>query len=94
MLRLAFKTKKEIIVEFIENGKLFKIVKYLPNKTFELLPIPSEMATEGLLEVIKQKLENKNYFKFLDIATKALDDNLALDKLEILITGMKISNSR
>ena len=91
-LNIAKNLNKTITVEYFEDGKKSKTINYNPNGTIssQIKDYSSMKEIEDLVELIKKKQPNSNHMNFIKLAVQALEDNAALERLELMISGIKM----
>lgn len=98
MFKIARESKQTITVEYISDDKLLKTVLYNPNGTTAVLDGSSEKEYEKninfMLDKFKKIAKDKQYTDFIKLALCAVEDGEALEKLEFVITGMRLAKKK
>ncbi|MBD5403186.1 helix-turn-helix transcriptional regulator [bacterium] len=90
MLNLAKKTGKPITVQYYHNKEVSKIIEYHPDGTYKILKENTENICNALLENIKHEIIDKGKLEYFKLALDALNNNKDLEKLELLLSGIKM----
>lgn len=90
MISLAKKTQKPITVQYYNDNKNYKSIEYYPDGSYKILKDNQTAESDMLLNEIGQIIKNKGMFDYFKLATKALNNNNDLEKLEFLLSGMKM----
>ncbi len=90
MINLAKKIQRPVTVQYYEGQENYKSIEYNPDGTFNILKDSKSSETENIISEIKDKIDQRNMIEYFKLAVKALDNNEDLEKLEILLSGMKM----
>lgn len=91
LLKIAQNLKKPLTVEYFENGKQSKIITYNPDGTIAYQDKTVSKEAETLMDLFKHVSKNQDYTNFVTLALKAIEDDSALEKLESMISGIKMA---
>lgn len=94
MINLAKKTGQPITVEYFNNNQNYKTIEYYPNGTYKILKDNKEEETEILLKQIENLIKIKGKENYFKLAVKALENNQDLEKLEFLLSGIKMEREK
>ena len=94
MINLAKKIGKPITVEYFNNNQNYKTIEYYPNGTYKILKDNKEEETEILLKQIENLIKIKGKENYFKLAVKALENNQDLEKLEFLLSGIKMEREK
>ena len=94
MINLAKKTGQPITVEYFNNNQNYKTIEYYPNGTYKILKDDKEEETEILLKQIENLIKIKGKENYFKLAVKALENNQDLEKLEFLLSGIKMEREK
>lgn len=87
-----------ITVQHIENGKPLNIMAYSPDGTVELVRDFNDKEYEAnmkfMLDKARKVAKDREYADFIKTAFSALEDSKSLEKLELMITGMKLARKK
>lgn len=88
------KTNKSVTVEIFENKKRMAIKTFHPNNKIQTILSEEDVQKNELYDEIITRISNlssdEEKLKYIKIAMDALDDKVALEKLLILIQGIKL----
>lgn len=90
MINLAKKIQRPVTVQYYEGQENYKSIEYHPDGTFNILKNNKSSETENLISEIKNQIDQRNMIEYFRLTVKALDNNEDLEKLEILLSGMKM----
>lgn len=90
MINMAKKTQKPITVQYYNDNENYKSIEYYPDGSYKILKDNKAAESDILLNEIGQIIKNKGMLDYFTLATKALDNNNDLEKLEFLLSGMKM----
>ena len=90
MINLAKKIQRPVTVQYYEGQENYKSIEYNPDGTFNILKDNKSSETENVISEIKNQIDQRNIIEYFKLAVKALDNNEDLEKLEILLSGMKM----
>lgn len=90
MINMAKKTQKPITVQYYNDNENYKSIEYYPDGSYKILKDNKATESDVLLNEIGQIIKNKGMLDYFTLATKALDNNNDLEKLEFLLSGMKM----
>lgn len=90
MLNLARKTGKPITVQYFSDNENYKIIEYYPDGTYRIVKDNKEKEEDLLADEIKNKIKNDGMGNYFKLAVEALSSNDALEKLEFLLSGLKM----
>lgn len=90
MINTAKKIQRPITVQYYNEKENYKIIEYHPDGTYKILKDNKETESELLLEQIKNVIQNKGMLDYFKLATSALTDNQDLEKLEYMLSGIKM----
>lgn len=90
MINMAKKTQKPITVQYYNDNENYKSIEYYPDGSYKILKDNKAAESDVLLNEIGQIIKNKGMLDYFTLATKALDNNNDLEKLEFLLSGMKM----
>lgn len=94
MINLAKKIGQPITVEYFNNNQNYKTIEYYPNGTYKILKDNKEEETEILLKQIENLIKIKGKENYFKLAVKALENNQDLEKLEFLLSGIKMEREK
>ena len=94
MINLAKKTGQPITVEYFNNNQNYKTIENYPNGTYKILKDNKEEETEILLKQIENLIKIKGKENYFKLAVKALENNQDLEKLEFLLSGIKMEREK
>lgn len=94
MINLAKKTGQPITVEYFNNNQNYKTIEYYPIGTYKILKDNKEEETEILLKQIENLIKIKGKENYFKLAVKALENNQDLEKLEFLLSGIKMEREK
>lgn len=94
MINLAKKTGQPITVEYFNNNQNYKTIEYYPNGTYKILKDNKKEETEILLKQIENLIKIKGKENYFKLAVKALENNQDLEKLEFLLSGIKMEREK
>ena len=94
MINLAKKIGQPITVEYFNNNQNYKTIEYYPNGTYKILKDNKEEETEILLKQIENLIKIKGKENYFKLAGKALENNQDLEKLEFLLSGIKMEREK
>ena len=94
MINLAKKIGLPITVEYFNNNQNYKTIEYYPNGTYKILKDNKEEETEILLKQIENLIKIKGKENYFKLAVKALENNQDLEKLEFLLSGIKMEREK
>lgn len=94
MINLAKKIGQPITVEYFNNNQNYKTIEYYPNGTYKILKDNKEEETEILLKQIENLIKIKGKESYFKLAVKALENNQDLEKLEFLLSGIKMEREK
>lgn len=94
MINLAKKIGQPITVEYFNNNQNYKTIEYYPNGTYKILKDNKEEETEILLRQIENLIKIKGKENYFKLAVKALENNQDLEKLEFLLSGIKMEREK
>ncbi len=90
MINLAKKIQRPVTVQYYEGQENYKSIEYHPDGTFNILKDNKSSEAENIISEIKNQIDQRNMIEYFKLAVKALDNNEDLEKLEILLSGMKM----
>ena len=90
MINLAKKTQKTITVQYYNNKENYKSIEYYPDGSYNIIKDNQESKSQMLLDEISKIIKDKKMFDYFALATNALKNNQDLEKLEILLSGIKM----
>lgn len=90
MITMAKKIGRAITVQYCNDTDNYKTIEYYPDGTYKILKNNQEAETELLITDIKNSIQSGklDYFK---LALGALNNNSDLEKLEYLLSGIKMA---
>ena len=94
MINMAKKTGQPITVEYFNNNQNYKTIEYYPNGTYKIIKDNKEEETEILLKQIENIIKMKGKGNYFKLAMKALESNQELEKLEFLLSGIKMGRDK
>lgn len=96
--KMAKDSNQTITVQHMENEKTLKVLAYHPSGVVEILRDFSDKEYEKnmkfMLEKSKKVAKDEGWANFIKTAYMALEDPKALDQLELMIAGMKLSKKK
>ncbi len=90
MINMAKKTQKPITVQYYNDNENYKSIEYYPDGSYKILKDDKTSQFDILINEISQIIKNKGMFDYFNLATKALENNNDLEKLEFLLSGIKM----
>lgn len=90
MINLAKKTQKIITVQYYNDKENYKSIEYHPDGSYNIIKDNQESKSQILLDEISRIIKDKKMFDYFTLATNALKNNQDLEKLEILLSGIKM----
>ena len=90
MLNLARKTGKPITVQYFNDNETYKVIEYYPDGTYKIVKDNKEKENDLLADEIKSKIKNEGMENYFRLALDALSSNDALEKLEFMLSGLKM----
>lgn len=94
MINLAKKTGQPITVEYFNNNQNYRTIEYYPNGTYKIIKDNKEEEIEILLKQIETLIKTKDKGNYFKLAMKALENNQELEKLEFLLSGIKMGRDK
>ncbi len=94
MINMAKKTGQPITVEYFNNNQNYRTIEYYPNGTYKIIKDSKEEETEILLKQIETLIKTKDKGNYFKLAMKALENNQDLEKLEFLLSGIKMGRDK
>ena len=90
MLNLARKTGKPITVQYFSDNENYKVIEYYPDGTYKIVKDNKEKEKDLLVDEIKTKIKDEGMENYFRLAMDALSSNDALEKLEFMLSGLKM----
>lgn len=90
MINMAKKTQKPITVQYYNDNENYKSIEYYPDGSYKILKDDKTSQFDILINEIGQIIKNKGMFDYFNLAAKALENNNDLEKLEFLLSGIKM----
>ncbi len=90
MINMAKKTQKPITVQYYNDNENYKSIEYYPDGSYKILKDDKTSQADILINEIGQIIKNKGMFDYFNLAAKALENNNDLEKLEFLLSGIKM----
>lgn len=90
MINMAKKTQKPITVQYYNDNENYKSIEYYPDGSYKILKDDKTSQVDILINEIGQIIKNKGMFDYFYLAAKALENNNDLEKLEFLLSGIKM----
>ncbi len=90
MINMAKKTQKPITVQYYNDNENYKSIEYYPDGSYKILKDDKTSQVDILINEIGQIIKNKGMFDYFNLAAKALENNNDLEKLEFLLSGIKM----
>lgn len=92
MLNLARKMQRPITVQYYNNYKEnYKNIEYHPDGTYKILKTHEDIDFKGLTDDILKVMKSDNkMFAYFKLALNALRNNEDLEKLELMLSGIKM----
>lgn len=90
MINMAKKIQKTVTVQYYHNKDNYKSIEYHPDGSYSIIKDNQESKSQILLDEITKIIKDKKMLDYYTLATKALKNNSDLEKLEILLAGIKM----
>lgn len=98
MLKVAKEIQKPVKVEYFEQGKPSQIVIYHSDGSIEPLNNADDKEYEKnvryMLDKFKKYSRDKQYAEFIKLSLDSLENTASLEKLSIIIEGMKLARKK
>lgn len=91
MVNLAKKTQRPITVQYYNGKENYRNIEYYPDGSYKIIKDHKESDSEVLIEEISNIIKkNDKMFEYFQLAANALNNNEDLEKLEFVLSGIKM----
>lgn len=91
MVNMAKKTMKTITVQYYNGKDNYRIIEYYPNGEYKIIKDDKNIELEKLLLRIQNMVKNDNkMLDYFSLASNAINNNQDLEKLELILSGIKM----
>lgn len=90
MINLAKKTGRPITVQYYNDNENYKIIEYYPDGSYKIIKDNKEKENDILINEIKTIITQQGMSNYFRLALNALNNNSDLEKLEFLLSGIKM----
>lgn len=91
MINLAKKTGRPITVQYYNDNENYRIIEYYPDGSYKIIKDNKEKENDILINEIKTIITQQGMSNYFRLALNALNSNSDLEKLEILLSGIKMA---
>lgn len=95
-LKMAQNLNRAITVEYFENGIKSKVLTYNPDGSISSSTEKNilEKGLEDIMNLLKNTKPNLDYINFVKLAIRAIENDTDLDRLESMISGIKLARKK
>ena len=91
MVNMAKKTMKTITVQYYNGKDNYRIIEYYPNGEYKIIKDDKNIELEKLLLRIQNMVKNDDkMLDYFSLASNAINNNQDLEKLELILSGIKM----
>lgn len=95
MFVMAKNIGRSVIVQYRNHDTgITKTIEYFPDKTYKILDTTNAKEIEDLIENVKELSKDKQYLEFLKLSVSALKNTEDLNRLEMLLAGIKLAHKK